>query len=253
MSALRSAVMAFACFSSIPMPRVEWDDKNMRYMMAAFPLVGVVIGLCVLLWHRACATLGCGQLLWGAGLALIPLAVTGGIHMDGFADVTDALSSHAQPARKRAILKDPHVGAFAVMGVSCYLIAYFALACELDVRYVPVVAGVPVVSRCLSGLATVRAKTASKKGMLANISDTARTRAVSIALAVELALSGVILVALDPLAGSAALVVALLALVWTLRLATREFGGMSGDLSGYYVQLAEISMLACVVLVGKLV
>ena len=159
MSVLRAVVTAFAFFSAIPMPHVEWDEKNMRYMMAAFPLVGVVIGLLVLAWRAACDALGLGQLLWGAGFALIPLSVTGGIHMDGFADVTDARASHAEPARKREILKDPHSGAFAAMGVSGYLVAYLALATELDARGVALLACTPIVSRCLSGIATVTFRT----------------------------------------------------------------------------------------------
>ena len=34
-----------AMYSKIPMPRVEWNEKNMKYAMCFFPLVGVVTGL----------------------------------------------------------------------------------------------------------------------------------------------------------------------------------------------------------------
>ena len=50
------------------------------------------------------------------------LLVTGGIHLDGFMDTTDARSSYGDREKKLAILKDSHVGAFAVIGCSFYLI-----------------------------------------------------------------------------------------------------------------------------------
>ena len=39
-------------------------------------------------------------------------------------DVTDARSSLWRPGEKLEILKDPHVGAFAVIGCGIYLLAY---------------------------------------------------------------------------------------------------------------------------------
>lgn len=45
--------------------------------------------------------LSAGSLLRAAGVMLVPLAVTGGIHYDGFANVIDAQPSHVEPAHKR--------------------------------------------------------------------------------------------------------------------------------------------------------
>lgn len=253
MDVLRSMAAAFALFSAIPMPRIEWNSSTTRYMMAAFPLVGVVIGALVLLWGATCQALGFGSLLTGAGYALIPIAVSGGIHMDGLADVIDAQSSHAEPARKREILKDPHVGAFAIIGACCYLVAYVALASEVSGRLVGALACVPVVSRCLSGFATVSFRTSSSKGMLASERASADVRVVRAVLLVELVAIAAVLVATGRLVGIGVLAVAVGALLYVRWLAQSQYGGMSGDLAGYYLQLAELCMLACIVFVGRLV
>lgn len=253
MNVLRSIVAAFSLFSAIPMPRIEWNSSTTRYMMAAFPLVGVVIGAFVLLWCAVCQALGFGPLLTGAGYALAPIAVSGGIHMDGLADVIDAQSSHAEPARKREILKDPHVGAFAIIGVCCYLVAYVALASEVSGWLVGVLACVPVVSRSLSGLATVCFRTSSSKGMLASERASADVRVVRISLVLELVAVAVVLVATGHHAGIAVLAAAVVVLLYVRWLAQSQYGGMSGDLAGYYLQLAELCMLACIVVVGRLV
>lgn len=253
MSVLYSIITAFACFSAIPMPHIEWDESNMRYMMAAFPLVGAVVGACLWLWHLLCTTLDASVLFHAVGLTLIPIVLTGGIHMDGFADVVDARASHAEPERKRAILKDPHVGAFAVVGIVCYVLAYCALAREMRDELIPLMCLIPVLSRCLSGLAAVSSQPSSNTGMLASVRAAANAKTVRVVLVCMLGATTATAVALNPLVGLTMLALAVLALVYVLCLAKREFGGMSGDIMGYYLQLAELVMLACVALVGKLV
>lgn len=52
MIVLQTIAVAFAMFSAIPVPQFDWNEKNMRYAMCAFPLIGAVIGR-----HGACA--GC--------------------------------------------------------------------------------------------------------------------------------------------------------------------------------------------------
>ena len=72
MRLMRSVVTAFAMFSAIPMPRVKWEPENRRYALAALPLVGAVVGLCVWGWVRLCELLSLGAALFGAGAALLP-------------------------------------------------------------------------------------------------------------------------------------------------------------------------------------
>ena len=107
MVVLETIGVAFAMFSALPVPRIDWNERNMRYAMAAFPLIGAVIGA---LWC-VCGTLPLPDMLRAAGFCLIPVAVTGGIHLDGYADTSDALSSYGDREKKLDILKDPHCGA----------------------------------------------------------------------------------------------------------------------------------------------
>ena len=43
MNIIKSICVAFSMYSKIPMPRVEWNEKNMKYAMCFFPLVGTAI------------------------------------------------------------------------------------------------------------------------------------------------------------------------------------------------------------------
>lgn len=125
MTVLQTIAVAFAMFSAVPVPQFDWNEKNMRYSLCAFPLVGV---LCGVLWC-VCASLPLPAMVRAAGFCLIPIWVTGGIHLDGYADTCDALCSYGDTQKKLDILKDPHCGAFAVIRLCSYFVAYFALCC----------------------------------------------------------------------------------------------------------------------------
>ena len=127
MTVLQTIAVAFAMFSAIPMPQFEWSQKNMRYALCAFPLIGAVCGG---LWCLV-GVLPVPELVRAAGFCLVPVLVTGGIHLDGFADTCDALSSYGDAEKKLEILKDPHCGAFAVIRLCAYFILYFALCASV--------------------------------------------------------------------------------------------------------------------------
>ena len=128
MIGLQTIAVAFAMFSALTVPQFAWNQKNMRYAMCAFPLIGVVIGG---LWCL-CGALPLPMPAKAAGFCLIPVWVTGGIHLDGYADTCDALSSYGDREKKLEILKDPHCGAFAVIRLCSYFAAYLALCACVD-------------------------------------------------------------------------------------------------------------------------
>ena len=71
MIALETIGVAFAMFSALPVPKIEWNERNMRYAMAAFPLIGAVIGA---IWC-VCGLIPLPEMVKAAGFCLIPVAV----------------------------------------------------------------------------------------------------------------------------------------------------------------------------------
>ena len=90
MIVLETIAVAFSMFSAVPMPQFAWSARNMRYSLCAFPLIGAVIALAQWGWDLLCARLGFPAILRSAGLCLLPVLITGGIHLDGYADVPGA-------------------------------------------------------------------------------------------------------------------------------------------------------------------
>ncbi len=248
-----SVVLAFTCFSRIPVPQLEWNASNMRFMMAGFPLIGLVIGLFVWLWSLLCAAVNWGPLLTGAGLVLIPAGISGAIHLDGFCDVVDALSSHAEPERKREILKDPHVGAFAPICIACYVVAAVAVASELVLTSsaVLVFALSFVLSRCLSSLCVLAVARSTDKGMLASFQISADKKPVLVLVILIFAAALGIIAYAAPVAAAVLLVVSMGVTLYVVHMARKEFGGWSGDLAGFLLQTLELAFLVVLVILQK--
>ena len=143
-----SLAIGVAMYSKIPMPRVEWNEKNMKYAMCFFPLVGVVTGILeVILGNALLVYTSCGTLFFAGVMTLLPVLVNGGIHMDGFLDTMDALNSYGSREKKLEILKDSRTGAFAVIGFGLYLVASLALWSEAKSEMLPVIGAGYVMSR----------------------------------------------------------------------------------------------------------
>ena len=261
MRLLYSLSIAISMYSKIPVPMVDWNEKNMKYAMCFFPVVGVITGLLqagagyLILQYTSF-----GKLFFAAVMTLIPVLVTGGIHLDGYADTIDALSSYGDREKKLQILKDPHTGAFAVIGLCVYFAAALALWSEADVRMLPLTACIYPFSRSLSGISVVSFQAAKNSGLLRTFQDGAQKKTVRIVLIIcALACAGVILyLGWSRKSGSVAasvlvIAAALLVFAYYYRMSRKQFGGTTGDLVGYFLQMCELAMLAVIVLAGKII
>lgn len=246
---LQTVAVAFAMFSALPVPQPVWNEKNMRYALCTFPMVGVVCALAYWLWTVVCTCWPVPVWLQAAGYCLAPVWITGGIHLDGYADTCDALASYADAARKQEILKDPHCGAFALIRVCSYFVAYFVLCASLTMdRQALLCLGLGfVLERALSGWAVAALPLAKHTGLAYTFATAADRQTVRRFLAGLVGVLCVALVILGGVAGGAMAVAALLVL-WRYRVvAQKQFGGISGDLAGWFLQKTELWMLAALV------
>lgn len=245
-------LIAFSTYSRIPVPQADWSEENRRYALCFFPLIGLVIGPALWAWLAACDALGAGAMLRGVVGAAIPIVLTGGIHMDGFMDTCDALGSHQSRERKLEILKDSRVGAFAVMGCALYLMACAALMGELRAQDGVMAAAAFVCSRAMSAAASVTMKGVRPGGMLAGFAGTARRRVVLISSAVYMIVSAAVWIVCGGWKALLLIAAAVGCAAWYRRMAYREFGGATGDLAGWFLQVTELALLAVIAMGGMM-
>ncbi|MEA5065290.1 MAG: adenosylcobinamide-GDP ribazoletransferase [Eubacteriales bacterium] len=249
MRLLRSLALAFSTYSKIPMPQCAFTEDNLRYSLCFFPAVGALIGASLLLLRYAAAALSMGALLTGALLTIAPRLISGGIHMDGFIDAMDALSSGQPRERKLEILRDPHVGAFGIMGCAAYLLLMLGVLAEpMAGGTAYVVALSFVLSRALSGLMLLTLKSARPTGLLATFKGSAQTGAVRLTLALWALLAAALMLLSSPARGARALIASALMLLYYRFMAYRQFGGITGDLAGFFLQICELAAMAAAVI-----
>ena len=245
--------VAFAMFSKIPMPMVDWKKENIKYMMCFFPFVGTAIG--ILTW-LAGGVLGVHVALEPFFLAVIltviPVFITGGIHVDGLLDTSDALSSWQERTRRLEILKDSHAGAFAIITACVYFILWLGAWDPLLGNYngICIMSLGFMMSRCLSGIGVITFPKARTDGTVAEFSRNASEIAVRNVLITMFVILAALMIWVDPVLGVLAAVSALLVFWWYHYMALKYFGGTTGDLSGFFLCICEVVMALVLALGG---
>jgi adenosylcobinamide-GDP ribazoletransferase len=241
---IKALAVALSTFTRVPMPRVALDDKAMRLSIAFLPLAGVLIGGAAWGWRILCRILGFSPVLFAAVAALLPVLITGGIHMDGYCDTVDALAAQKDKARALEILKDPHTGAFAAIWLGAYLLACFAALHELFLRGYDAGLGFAyILSRCFAAMNAIAMPNARKDGLLAAFTQKADCRAAAVILTLFAALGSAGLIWASTWRGLVGLAFCAVVTAWYRRLAKKRFGGATGDTTGYHLQITEQALL----------
>ena len=127
MKTIKGLIMSIQFFTSIPIPyEVPMDRDHIERAVRTMPILGLLQGfvyagvLYGLLNWTPISPLGAAFFIW---LSLI--IVTGGIHLDGWMDTSDAFFSYRDKEKRLEIMKDPNTGAFGVLSVIVLLGARF--------------------------------------------------------------------------------------------------------------------------------
>ena len=237
--------MCQSMFCAIPFPGNIWDEEARDKMLLFLPVVGLEIGAIWAGLAWLCDFLNLPVLVKGLILFAYPYLATGFIHLDGFMDVTDAVKSYRSLERRREILKDSHVGAFAVIGVILLLLAQFAfMASANENADFWILMFVPAVSRSCSALAVTALKPIST-------SQYADQKKPGSHVAVLVVMTAIFVAAGFLFCGRYGFVLlgCLTGYGIALRKAYNSLEGMNGDISGYSLSIAELCAVALYALI----
>lgn len=223
--------MAWGMFLAIPCPRKIWSEGARQKMLVCMPLVGLLAGG---VWAGAWLLLrGAPGPVRAAVCAAVPWLVTGFMHLDGYMDVCDAVLSRRDLATRQRILKDSHCGAFAVICMVLLAMAQWSAFLSLeDIPLLPL-ALLPVASRASAAMAVLTLRPMSTSQYSAMVRGGAPLYVAAAVLAAACAVPAVLWGSFAPLAAAVGYGLA----VWH---GFRQFDGMSGDISGFGLVLAEL-------------
>lgn len=256
MKIIRNIIVALSMYSRIPMPIFEWKEDDTKYALSFIGLVGVIIGAIEYVVFVIEEYLAVPIIVQTLMFAVIPLIVTGGFHVDGFMDVADALSSYKSKEEKLRILKDPHIGAFAVIAFAiygCLFIAFTYLLFNTGNRDLIAIACVGfVLLRALGGLISVIFKLSKSDGMLHE--ETKQTdKGPKIILIATVIISIFFMACFNIPAAILIMFVLSLFVILYRRKCYKEFGGISGDTIGYFITKGELFVVIIAAILSQII
>jgi adenosylcobinamide-GDP ribazoletransferase len=229
--------IAFGLMTTLPFkPSDDWVAGDSGRAAVWYPLVGSVIGaLTWLAWTAASFVFS--PLMAGVVTLAVWVLLTGGLHLDGLADCCDGLFASVMPDRRLEIMKDPHVGAFGVIGL--ILILFFkaaALASLTPISSFGILLAASLARWCIlpAGLLPL----ARPSGMGSDFAAGLQRSFIILAVLIPLVLA--ILLGLRGVLASIAGLGAAASVLW---LAKSRIGGVTGDVFGMIVEIVETVVL----------
>ena len=237
--------MCQSMFCAIPWPWRVWDEKARDKILLFLPLIGLEIGAIWAGLSCLCGVFGLPMPVKGLVLGAYPYLVTGFLHLDGFMDVTDAVKSWRDLERRREILKDSHVGSFAVIGLVLLILAQvLLLASASGEKNHGILLLIPAVSRCCSALAVTGLKPMSTSQYAGRKKNKSHLLILTLLLVAILA-AGFALCGRDGFA----LLSCMAGYGIALRRGYKSLEGMNGDISGYALTIGELWAVAAYALI----
>lgn len=120
-------------FTTVPIKdELPMDRMQMKYTLQTLPILGLLQGgiyafvIFLLQSYTSFSNLIIAFCLW-----LVLIVLSGGIHLDGLIDTSDAYFSYQDVTKRLKIMQDPRVGAFGVLSIIVFLAARFLILYEL--------------------------------------------------------------------------------------------------------------------------
>ncbi len=238
---------ALSFLTIIPLPRRrEVSPEQVGRSIGYFPVVGIIIGLILAGLYWLLRLILPSAVV--SGLLLVCLVMlTGGLHLDGFADTCDGIAGHKTPEARWQVMRDSRAGAFGIVGVCCLLIVkYVSLNSVPESLMMMTLVLMPVVSRWAMVYAVFAYPYARPSGLGKVFKQAASRRRLAIATLVALAVA-------IPWFRLAGLVIMLGVWVIVVAMAAylkRKFSGLTGDTYGAINEVAEVGVLILVCLLA---
>lgn len=252
MNLFRSLLISFSMYSIIPMPRIDWDKDSMKYTFIFFPWVGLLIGGVSYGWLQFSVAQGFNHIFAAVIMALIPIIFSGGIHMDGLIDTCDAVFSYGDKEKKLEILKDPRTGAFGVIGCGVYLLMMLGINSQLleTPQYAVILCMIFFISRSIGAIALITVKKAKPDGLGSTFANAASNRINLTVLSLYLIIACALICIINITLGMILMFLLVMYLWYYISAIHKNFGGITGDLTGFLITSVELILLLILAIAG---
>ncbi len=238
---MTSLLLALQFFTIVPVNKnLPMERNQITGMYSIYPWIGAAMGgvICLLL------TFDWSSLMTAFGVVLLGVLLAGGLHMDGFIDLSDAFFSYKDRAKRLEILDDPRVGAFGVMAVVFLVVGKIIIVAEVlsfDSFHWIFLVLIPFFSRATLTVLFAITKSAKESGLAYFFKKKMNSNALQIATSMNIIIGIIVLGWMTEWFIAITFLVVIFAFIrlyrsWVLK----HFGGVTGDILGASVELTEV-------------
>ncbi|MGD9473810.1 MAG: adenosylcobinamide-GDP ribazoletransferase [Eubacteriaceae bacterium] len=232
---MRKLLIAISFYTRIPIKLKDVSEEEFYNSMILMPFVGVFIGV-VLYALSFLFSLIHFKELEALLLMITYIWLTGGLHLDGFADTTDALFSSRDREKMMVIMKDSRLGAFGAIGLILLLLTNWMAMTLVISQYAQALLVMPLFGRTAAIMSTCFCSYAQGGGGLGK-------RLVEMTKPIHFIEYFVMLLIYATLmTGIAGLLVVMLSYIPSILLMLnlqKRIGGMTGDTIGMTIELNQ--------------
>jgi adenosylcobinamide-GDP ribazoletransferase len=240
---MRGMMLALQFFTIIPINKeLNMNRKSVTMMFATLPWIGGAFGLIasgVGLFFDA------SPLFIAFAIVLIGIVQSGGLHLDGFADTSDAFFSYRNQEKRHEILADPRIGAFGSMALLFFIVGKIILLAEIitqnGMKWEWLVV-LPFLARAGMVYYFIITPEAREKGLAAFFKKRIDHRVLLVTTLVSIVIGvGFIIVVSENVLVASIILIALFSGAHAYKHWTKKhFGGVTGDISGAFVEGMEV-------------
>lgn len=227
-------------FTILPLAKtVQWTEKRTARSLFVLPWIGMLLALMFYSFLQLLQSSPITTIVDSILVLLLPLILTGGLHLDGWMDVSDAYFSHQSKEKKLQILSDPHVGSFAILSLMVLLLLRFSAIYELaSLSSLSIWACLVVFTLPRIGAAflLMRDKPAKDTGLAAYFQKGVTKRSIYGFIIMSLFLVAIFAVFMD----NKFIILFFAGFLWLwIRFYRSQFGGVTGDVIGATIEGGE--------------
>jgi adenosylcobinamide-GDP ribazoletransferase len=245
---VKSLLAAIQFLTIVPF-KSQNSGKHLPSATAWFPVVGLLLGLALTGINLILGSLSLDTLIVNTALVIMLIIMTGGLHLDGLADTSDAILSGKSREAMLGIMRDPHIGTMGVLSLISAILLKITLLSSIDApRKIPALILMCVFSRWAMSLLILLFPYARQEGKAMIFIEGKSLRNFAIATAI----ASIIAVTAMGLNGLTIFAIAALSAYVTGKTISARLGGITGDVLGATNELVEVITLISVCILQKL-
>ncbi len=246
---IKSLILIFQFLTRLPIPiAIDADEQTFKDGIYFFTVVGALLGAILLAVNSLLTALQVDPWSRAILLTIVHIFSTGGLHLDGIADTSDALFSNRSKQRMLEILRDSRIGSNGVLALIITLtLKAVGIHFVISHGYAIALLMMPIIGRFCVVLSFYWGETPRSSGMGNLFIGNAKIgHILANAVVPLLVLTFVVTQRLNLLI---AVIICVIYVILVIRWSTKKIGGITGDLLGFIIESSEVVFVLSMMLV----